>query len=176
MVDDIGCAAESPGWLPVPDGKELIRTADHLDARVHVGLFGRFHVRKLMPFSSVGQQRVVGGYGLGGQPISVLGSRDDDLEAAACINDGLGENLVGTVGKAGQTNKPNAGGQSGQFGPDRLIDEPSGRGYETAMPGYRNARHRSPCHAVSIFFILVVTNSKRAHAPFEYIRFANRLE
>jgi len=90
----ISGAAISASGLAIPDGEQPVGVCQHDAAGLHMSLLGRFGAVEAVYLGGLGQQRVVGGVGGLGQPVAVLGSRDDDFELAACVEDGLGEELV----------------------------------------------------------------------------------
>ena len=73
-----------------------------------------------------------------GQPVAVLSCRDDDFELPACIEDGLGEELVCPIGEDAHANKVTSC-VGCELLADRCVNEPLGGGGEPPVASDRDA-------------------------------------
>lgn len=78
-----------------------------------------------------------------GQPVAVASGGNDDFKLAACIEHGLGEELVRAVGQVAHPGDvpPGAGGE---LLTDGLVHELLGSGREPPVPGDRYAHQVLP--------------------------------
>jgi hypothetical protein len=120
VCHDVGGSAVAPGGLAVPHRVQLVGRIDHELAGGHVGFGGGLGERQAVYGGGVGEQVVVLRLRVRREPGAVFGGGDDRFEGAAEVGDGAGEDLVGSVGQAGDTGY--VGGAFGEGGPDGLVD------------------------------------------------------
>jgi hypothetical protein len=139
-VYHVGRSAVIARWLSIPDGNQFVRLGEHVQAGVHVCVWFGLDVIKRDDLHGLGDQGVVGGVMLRQETVAILLSRHDDVKCAAVVEYGSGEESVGSVGEAGQTDQF-AARVLVDLGVERGADQRTGCCGQSAVPGYGEAGH-----------------------------------
>src|SRR5215468_1100730 len=120
--DDVGGAAIPAGGFAVPYREQPVGGVQHDVAGLHVRVCGGFDPVEPVHAGGFREQLVVAGVGGFGQPVAVARGGDDDVKLAACVEDGLGEELVRAVGQVAHAGDVPSGA-GGELLADGLVHE-----------------------------------------------------
>src|SRR5262249_5868926 len=126
---DVSVAAIPAGGFAVPYREQPVGGVQHDVAGFHMRFLSRLNAVEPVHAGGFREQLVVAGVGGFGKPVAIEGGGDDDFQLAACVEHGLGEELVRAVGNIAHADYVLAS-VCGELLTDGLVHELLGGGRE----------------------------------------------